>query len=68
MFPQLGENREERKKMGPLVPTEDKSSQMENPQTKKEMLKKTSWFPVQAGANTSSGRYYGLPWCGNSNI
>ena len=46
------------------IPTEDKNSQMENPQTRNEILKRTSSFPIQAGADTCRGRYYGRPGVG----
>lgn len=47
-FLSLGKKRRKKKNMDLPIPTEDKNSQMEKPQTRNEILKKTS-FPVQAG-------------------
>lgn len=60
-FLSLGKKRRKKKTMDLPISTEDKNSQTENPQTRNEILKKTSSFPVQAGADTCRGFYYGLP-------
>lgn len=65
MCPQLGKKEKKEKKYGPPYPNRgDKISQMENPQTRNEILKRTSSFPIQAGADTCCGHFYGLPGVG----